>query len=130
MCRECATQVKKLCVVNLLGVICDSDVLPHHGFEYSDLLIKMSDERKLIIPIIAKGPAKITWRKDQGLMRQLLEKFRDKKVEVIVVATSGQIGNRLRIQLEHLADVHGKSLVFLTERDLAQFLFELKQLYA
>lgn len=130
MCRECATQIKKLCIVNLLGIVCDSDVLPHHGFEYSDLLIKISNEKTLIIPVIVKGPAKITWGKDRGLTRQLLEKFRDEKVEVVVIATSGQIGNRLKIGLEHLADVHGRSLVFLTDRDLAQFLAELRQLHS
>jgi len=129
-CRECATKIQRICIVNLIGILCDSDVLPHHGFEYSDLLIKVFNEKELVVPVIAKGPVKLTWKKDQGLLRQLLEKFRDEKVEVVVVVTSAQMGNRLRIQLEHLADIHAKSLVLLTERDLAQFLLLAKRLNA
>ena len=125
-CRDCGIQRKKFCVVNVIGIITDSDILPHHGFEYSDLLIKTEDETRLRVPVIAKGHEKMTFRNDRGLRAQLREKLRDKLVFVVVVACSGQIARKLLIDLEHMAKIENKDLIFLTERDLAQFLCRLE----
>ena len=125
-CRECATKRKRFCVINVIGIMTDSDILPHHGFEYSDILIKTTDETKLLVPVIAKGPEKMTYRNDRGLRTQLREKLRDELVSVAVVACSGQIARKLLVDLEHVARIENKNLIFLTERDLAQFLYELE----
>ena len=125
-CRDCATQRKGLCVVNVIGIIADSDILPHHGFEYSDLLIKTGDETKLLVPVIAKGPEKMTFRNDRRIRPQLREKLRDELISVVVVACSGQIARKLLIDLEHMARIENKDLIFLTEKDLAQFLYRLE----
>jgi hypothetical protein len=126
-CRDCVTGIKNLCVVNLIGVVCESEVLPHHGFEYSDLLVIVQNTEKLVVPVLAKGFDKLTWGNDHGLTRQLIEKLSDQRVEVVIIATSGQIGNHLRIQLENLASLRNKSLIVLKDTDLVQFLHVIKQ---
>jgi tetratricopeptide (TPR) repeat protein len=126
-CRDCVAGINNLCVVNLIGIVCESEILPHHGFEYSDLLVTVQNKKKLVVPVLAKGSDKLTWGNDRGLTRQLIEKLSDQKVDVVIIATSGQIGNHLRIQLENLASLNNKSLIMLKDKDLAQFLHIIKQ---
>jgi tetratricopeptide (TPR) repeat protein len=124
-CRNCSTKMLKPCIINVIGIICGSSILPHHGFEYADLLVKSSAGNESLstsIPLIVKGPNNLTYKNDGGLLRQILEKVQDHKVETIVIVHSGQMDNRLKMQLEREADIHEKSLVYINERDLAQFL--------
>jgi len=115
--------------VNIIGILCGSDILPHHGLEYSDLLLKIdSNKMHLTIPVIIKGLDKLTWKKDGGLYKQTLEKLQDSKVEVLVIAVSGQVANDLRIQLENATYLNHKSLVFINSKDLAQFLYHVNRL--
>jgi tetratricopeptide (TPR) repeat protein len=125
-CKSCSMRLERMCVVNVIGVLCGSEILPHHGFEYSDLLLKVnSSKTPFTIPVIIKGPEKLTWKNDGNLYKQTLDKLQDSKVSVLVLAMSGQVDNELRIHLENLADSQKKSLIFLDSKDLAQFIYRI-----
>lgn len=122
-CKTCSSKKEPLCIVKLLGVICGSDIMPHHGFEYSDLLLKAQIEQETIpIPVLIKGPQKLTWKNDNNLFKQLLEKLQDTKVKIILIVVSGQIGNDLMTHIENSAALYSKVVIFLDSRDIAQLL--------
>lgn len=126
-CRLCTTNRTNLCVVNVIGIISGSEVMAHHGHEYSDLLIITHDNQE-IIPIIAKGNERLTEGNDKGLNRQVQEKCRDGLISTIIIACSGQIANPLVVNLRQTVKAAEKQLIFITSKDLIQFIYKLDSL--
>lgn len=125
-CQDCTTKINNLCVVNTIALACNLGVLAHNGLEYADLLLK-DVKTNYLYPILAKGPRHLTYGSDGGIFKQVIQKLSDNKINGVIIALSGTITNNLLVELERQASIAKKSLIILSERDLAQFIYRISK---